>query len=287
MGVEKLFFDALGVNIKIDDNEYFEQLREFAGLLTMYLQEAPKREGRSNNSYKSCFIWENERYTIFLNHTGFVKGMGIFLEVKGYSGCKRIAAFINSLDKVWKWSMTRADVALDFKGKVFESLKEKLVGYARQKNITHLNTQGDWINCVKGRTLYAGSKKSEIQFRLYEKSEEQWEKGNKLYPPNMVRMEVQIRLTKRQRAHVTELTPLNVLSVNRNVSEFYGSLISTAIEPTYIPKTPEKTDLEKINLAIDQYYSIITRLISDVGLVGLLKIFIKRLKLNDAKSKRT
>lgn len=288
MSVEKLFFDALGVNIKIDDSEYFEQFREFATQLNLYLGVPPVREQKSNNSYLKAIVWETEKYSIFLNYSGYTKNMGLFLEVKGYIGSMTVARFINSLDKTWKWSLTRADVALDFKGKtIFDKLKDKLILYSKVKGIEYLNTHGDWINCVKGRTLYSGSKKSDVQFRLYEKSQEQWEKGNASYPEDMVRMEVQIRTTKRQRAHITELTPANVLSINRNVSGFYSELVSTAIEPMYIPKAPVKSDAEKLNYAIDQYYAIMDRIITDVGFKGLLELVIKRFKLNKKKRRQS
>lgn len=284
--IDKLFFDALGVNIKMDDDDYFSQLKEFAKELTFYLNIAPVREGKSHNSYLNSFVWETDHYTLFLNHTGYTKGMGAFLEVKGYSGCKLIAQFFNQL-KVWKWSVTRADVALDFKGKtIFDKLKDKMISYAKVKGIDHLNTHGDWINCVKGRTLYVGSKKSEIQFRLYEKSEEQWEKGNLAYPADMVRLEVQMRPTKRQRIVIKELTPTAVLAINRNVSGLYGELVSTAIEPISVPKQPDKTDIEKLNYAIDQYYNIIDRIRADIGMKGLAVLLLKRLVLRDKLAKK-
>ena len=284
--IDKLFFDALGVNIKVDDDDYFLQLKEFAKELTVYLNVAPSREGKSHNSYLNSYIWETEQYTLFLNHTGYTKGMGMFLEVKGYSGCKLIAQFFNQL-QIWKWSVTRADVALDFRGKtIFGKLKDRMICYAKVKGIDHLNTQGDWINCVRGRTLYVGSKKSEIQFRLYEKSEEQWQKGNAAYPADMVRLEVQIRPTKRQRTVIKELTPTAVLAINRNVSGLYGELVSTAIDPVSVPKQPEKSDIERLNYAVDQYYSIIDRIRADIGIRGLAVLLLKRLALRDKLSKK-
>lgn len=282
MSIDKLFFDALGVNIKIPEDDYTDTLAHFCMELVEFLGFKPTKGTKSHKSYNGCLIWENDHMKVFLNYNGVTPNMGAFIEVKGYYGCKQISSFINGL-QVWKWTLTRADLTLDFNGgkATFERLRHVLLDYADQKGIDHFNNQGDWEKAVRGRTLYVGSSQSDYQIMLYEKSEEQWyQKKNLAYPPNMVRLESTYKPNRHIRHKIKKLDPCYVLAFNRNLSSLYGSICSTAIEHIRVEKVDEKSDEDKLNYAIDQYYAIIARFIQDNGIRKLWKLFVKRIRIN-------
>lgn len=284
VGLENVFFDGLGVNIKIPDDDYSSIFKEFCIELSTFLGFAPTSEGKSHKNYNNALIWDNDIFKIFLNYGGSNSKMGAFLEVKGYDGCNKIADFFNSLD-IWKWTLTRADLTLDYLGgkPTFSYLDNLIMQFASDKNITHVNTQGDWKLEVRGRTLYVGSPNSDYKIILYEKSEEQIiDKGNKDYPEGVVRVEVRYKPNNKIRKNIKRLIPCEVLAFNRNLTDLFGRLCSTAIEHVRVPKVLPKSDLDKINYAVDQYYSILSSFVADYGIKKLIKVVIKRFRTNQA-----
>lgn len=273
--MSRIFFDALSINVKLPDDNYSSPFLELVQDLAVFLKVAPvESEGKCHKSYNSALIYESPTYKIILNYHGCTKGMGAFIEVKGYDGCFWLAKFFNN-QRGWHWSLTRADLTLDFSGgkATFSKLYKDLVSYGKTKGVDHFNVQGDWVDTKRGRTLYVGSKESAYQIRLYEKSEEQWFRvGNKDFPPDIVRVETQYRVPKRIRKHITHLDPVSILAHNRNLAQLYGYLSKSAIDPISIPKPADKSDELKLYHMLEQYHGIIDRLLVYHGYKDLMRM---------------
>lgn len=275
------FFDALGINIKINDEYYAQEIKELFVDFNYYLGVAPTSEARSHRNYHNCMIWETEDFKIFFNYIGTNKNMGCFVETKGYLGC---ISLINFLDcHGWRWSLTRCDIALDFestsKFRAFHNLQLDLMDYAKQKNIENIQTVGDWLYEKKGRTLYIGSKQSATQIRLYEKSKEQFEKGNENFPDNIVRLETQFRPTKLQRKHINSLCPIKILRMNRNLVDLYSKYFNDSIEPIRISRPEKKTAKDSLDYVLNQYKRVIFDYIDEVGYYSAIRYLLKKISI--------
>ena len=84
------------------------------------------------------------------------------------------------------------------------------------------------INRIKsdtGRTLYLGSPKSAIVVRVYEKTREQWAKGNTDYPPGIIRIELQWRPTGDNRRRAMTMSPSEMWGVSPWTTDIARSLL--------------------------------------------------------------
>jgi hypothetical protein len=104
-------------------------------------------------------------------------------------------------------SPSRIDVALDFEEpEMFERLVELLKVEALRRGLT-LNHQGDWIRS-KARTLYVGSRNSELVLRLYEYRDHHG------HGP-AVRLELEVKAKKaHRRSQVAALEPLELFGLS-------------------------------------------------------------------------
>lgn len=278
---EKVFFDALGVNIKIDEddysNEFLTLMREFSAFSSTY----PTTETRVHRNYYLCIIFDTEFYKIFFNYNGTNKGMGVFVEVKGSKGCRMLCEFLSTHN--YRWSLTRADIAMDFQSTLdtnyFDLLMCDLMAYSVVNRIDHVQTVGDWINQKYGRTLYVGSKKSNFQVRLYEKTKEQHEKGNTDYPDNIIRVEVQFRPSSLQKKHINILTPLDVLRVNSKLLKLYSKYTNVSVEPVVLGRPPEKTTKDSLDYALNLYSNKIISYIEEVGYYSAVRYILSKIRL--------
>lgn len=276
---KNVFFDALGINIKLDDDNYSQCVRDLLTDFNYYVGFPPTQERRTHRNYECCIIWECDDFKIFFNYSGFGKNMGAFIEVKGFIGCNTLVNFL--ISHGWRWSLTRSDISIDFSNgkKGFHNLQCDLMDYAKQKNIDSIQTVGDWLYEKKGRTLYVGAKSSNTQIRLYEKSKEQYEKGNLNYPANVNRLEVQFRPTSIQKKHINVLTPLSVLSFNRNLVDLFNKYFSSSISPTPVSTQHHlKSSKDSLDYAIDLYKNKVLDFIDEVGYYQATRYFLKKIK---------
>lgn len=272
-----LFFDALSVTVKTGDNknEILDLLKSFSEETQMY----PVKERSGNAAYSHTIEFENDDGIVMVSYGGAVAGMGVLFETKGMATSSLLADFINWIDS-HHWSLTRADVTLDFKGDdaVFDKVREDLLNHSRRKNVRSFNRAGDWDTLGAGRTQYAGSKDSESRFRLYEKTYEQWNKGNTAFPAEVLRLEWQYR-PKRKKAYINRLEPCFVLSHSKNALAFFSTISALGIEPTKVPKKKPKTDLDVFYHMIDQYNGVIGRLVGEHGIFGVVRMAFSRFKM--------
>lgn len=280
------FFDALGINIKINDDSYVSDVKELMIDFNHYFGFPPISEKRVHRNYQSCIIWECDDFKIFVNYLGFTKNQGVFVEVKGFIGCQSLVNFLMSHG--WRWSLTRADVAIDFlddtknswddtHSPVFHKLQCDLMDYAEQKDIS-VKTVGDWLYQKESRTLYVGTRGSSSMIRLYTKSLEQKAKGNDNYPENVIRLEVEFRPTTLQKKHINVLTPQSILSLNRNLVYLFNKYLDNSISSTPIPVSKKKTNKDSLDYAINLYKNKILDFIDEVGYYQAIKYFLKKIK---------
>lgn len=274
-GIKNLFFDALTVKINLSDDNQTELL-DFIKFFSMELQVAPTETVVGNHSYASAIHYECDEGKVILSFGGATPNMGALIETKGYASCLLVSKIINTMP-VGTWQLTRADVTVDFDGgkKTFRKLHRKLIEYARVNRITAKSQHGDWIDQVGGRTQYIGSKSSEYQFRLYEKSEERWAKGEKDYPADIVRLEWQYR-PKRRKKEIIQLFPDYVLSFSANALGLFKSVLDLSIAPTKSIKKAQRTDWDKIYHGVDQYSNVIDRLVEEHGWRMVIKEIVRR-----------
>lgn len=274
-----LFFDAL--SIRIGENWLQDEMMSFLKGFCEETQSYPIKERNGNGSYSHTIELETEHGIIMLSYGGAVENMGILFETKGQGNCILLADFVNNCIGSYTWSLTRADVTLDFRGgdDDFLKVRDDLIAHSKKKNVKSFPSAGDWVTPQAGRTQYAGSKDSESRFRLYEKSYEQWARGNKDYPADVLRLEWQYR-PKRKKAHINRLEPYHVLSFHKNSMEFMATLAGFAIAPTKTPKPEVKSTEERFYHMMKQYDAVIDQMVAEFGYMGVVKLARKRFIIN-------
>lgn len=280
-----LFFDALSVRVGSD--WAYDDLKEFLKSFCEETQSYPTKERVGNGAYAHTIEFETDYGIIMASYGGAVADMGILFETKGQGNCEMLADFVNNCIGVDTWSLTRADVTIDFKGgdDDFMRVRDELIAYSQVKNVRSFNRAGDWDTPQAGRTQYAGSKDSESRFRLYEKSYEQWKRGNKDYPSDVLRLEWQYR-PKRKKQHINRLEPAHVLSFHKNAMTFMSRLSGIAIAPTKVPKPEPRSDLDIFYHMMKQYDGLLDRLVNEFGYAGLARLARKRYVINGLVRKR-
>lgn len=263
----KLFLDALSVRVVIPqtvESEYsfIKKFDEYCSPLGF--ETSAVMGGLTGYPLHHKIV--NDQQMIIIRFGSNELGMTLHIEGKG-STTSIISQFL--IDNGYKWIITRADIAIDFIGG-FDGLHAICKKYAEDKNVK-TRLQGDWEREIDGRTYYVGSPQSESMLRLYEKSEEQWAKGNKLYPENIVRLEWQFRPDKKKRQHIVSFDPLHLLSFSRNISHLFDSVCAIAVAQTVLPRSERSSDLESFYHMLHQYKNIINNLVSDRGLIRLIR----------------
>lgn len=106
--------------------------------------------------------------------------------------------------------VTRMDSAIDIDSPgEFDRITNALLDYAnnRKPKPLKISMAGDWHN-GKGRTLYIGSRQSQVFLRVYEKGFETAHKlGTEVSRPDWVRIEAEIKPQKEFKAPASVLTP--------------------------------------------------------------------------------
>lgn len=173
--------------------------------------------------------------------------------------------------------VSRADVAYDFSfNRSFDVIAAIIEPIARQRGVS-IKLLGDPAeNCPdfpeearKGRTLYLGSRTSEVRLRLYEKGFERRVSGVKDIDPNLTRLEVVIAPQKAHKAQAATLTPFQMVGFSKWVSGAIEAVIGKhpALIPTNI-KRDTSTDERLVQLT-RQYGRTLIEYIEEKGWKGL------------------
>lgn len=175
--------------------------------------------------------------------------------------------------KLWpNHRVSRVDSAIDWYG---EGAWDELSLLALEVAVKHgvqVQHVGDFLNGVKGRTLYIGSKSSPVFVCLYEKGKQP---GMELMgEPHWVRLEVRVRPKSRAKAQCATITPPEVFGCALWTQELFQRLTGASIARHRVGTQHAPTDDDRAFAAlVHQYGPLILRLCAAKG----SKAFTERL----------
>lgn len=162
--------------------------------------------------------------------------------------------------------VARADVAYDFiEAGGFDrvvALIDPIVRKAKVK-VTFIGDPAP--GQTAGRTMYFGSKDSDVRIRVYEKDLEQIAKGNPNVPAGWVRVELQTRPRKVRKSLAASMTEAELFGLSQ-----WSLKAAEAVLGVTVPYTPDRSMREStteraIRHMIDQYGSAIGRFVEQYG----------------------
>ena len=166
--------------------------------------------------------------------------------------------FSTSGDVYWA---TRIDVCEDISREgYFDTITRLAIEFAKRKG-KKISYQGDWARGIE-RTLYIGSRKSEIMLRIYEK-------GQQLgLDPHHVRYEVEIKpnsKNKERRKELVSMHPGQLLFLGVS-GKFLNYIGWDHMEPYLLESLyKESDDVRARKALVKQYGNIISRWAEDLG----------------------
>lgn len=155
----------------------------------------------------------------------------------------------------------RIDACEDFsQAGLFDDMAAKAIEFAQLRNLK-INQKGDWTR-GKARTLYIGSRTSEVHVRIYEKGQQV---GT---DPNWVRYESEIKPSSRNPARrhlIAKMTPGQLLFHGMS-GKLLNHLGWDHLEPLALPSVYTPTDDERSRRALlKQYGNVISKWAEEVG----------------------
>jgi DNA relaxase NicK len=117
----------------------------------------------------------------------------------------------------------------------------------------------------RGRTLYLGSRSSEVRVRLYEKGFERRGAGVENIDPNLSRLEVVAAPQKAHKAHAATLSPFEMVGLSKWISDAIQAVVGD--HPALIPQNIKRdtTRDERLAQLARQYGRTLREFIDDVG----------------------
>lgn len=169
--------------------------------------------------------------------------------------------------------VSRADAALDFSfPRSFDTIRSIIEPLARERGVSVSFVGDDAENDPdypedkrKGRTLYLGSKDSEIRLTIYEKGFERRAAGMHNIDPNRTRVEVRARPQKERKTIAATLSPFETFGLSKWISGAIAAVIGE--HAPIIPKAPNRdtsTD-ERLAYLARQYGRTLREVIDEVG----------------------
>lgn len=152
---------------------------------------------------------------------------------------------VSVLRSNWPHYVTRVDSALDIMSG-WDHVMPVVLDHARRSKIS-TQVAGDWIDGQRGRTLYVGAPSSRSRIRCYEK-------GIQLgSDPSWVRVELQYRPDRQNRASVARMDPDAVWGTSSVARRVYEALEGVSVDA--VPQEPGRhPDEERAwNALLNQY----------------------------------
>lgn len=169
--------------------------------------------------------------------------------------------------------VTRADACVDFgEPNAFDQMLPSLLGAAERHRVK-VDTRGDHLLRMVGRSVYLGAASSAVQLRQYDKAAELRSKYAhdpvKLaeLPEHRTRVELQVRpQTQAMRAHFATIDPLSVLGSSAWSREVWLAIAGMNLEPLNVGKVWRPSDDDRAYACmLFQYGSLIRRKLADAG----------------------
>jgi hypothetical protein len=164
---------------------------------------------------------------------------------------------------------TRVDSAIDVEGDwdYYADLAQKLAETPR-KGCPAVKTI-DRIKSPTGRTLYLGSRHSAIVVRVYEKSREQWSKGNSNFPAGIIRLELQWRPKDSNRRVAMTVSPSQMWGASPWTTDIAHRILDD-VHVIDRPVAEATTWDRRYNWMTTQAGSIFRQAVSRYGLLAVL-----------------
>jgi len=169
--------------------------------------------------------------------------------------------------------VTRADACEDF-GDVgaFDRIAPHLLTVA-QSNRVRVDTRGDHLLTMEGRTIYLGAPSSATRLRLYDKAAELRAKVAAdpvrlaAVPSHLARLEAQVRpQTREARERFATIEPLEVMGSSRWLRELWRLVASEDLDPVQVGKGYRQSDDQRAySYLLAQYGGLLRRMSVDLG----------------------
>lgn len=190
--------------------------------------------------------------------------------------------------------VSRADVALDYRGQSIEDIRaivEPIARKAKAKVEMYGDPDPSYGN---GRTYYFGSRTSDVMLRVYEKGLEQRAKGVEDSPEDWVRFEGQFRPRKERKAKAARWTPEEFFTMGKWANEAANKV--AGLSGTYRPDESirKNSDEQSFEYLLLQYGPLMKRMAQKRGWAGFVRLLFvslftpaERLKMETEGRKRT
>jgi hypothetical protein len=169
--------------------------------------------------------------------------------------------------------VTRADACEDFgDAGAFDRIAPHLLTVA-QSNRVKLDTRGDHLLTMQGRTIYLGAASSATRLRLYDKGAELRSKFAAdpvrlaAVPEHLARLEAQVRpQTSESKARFATIEPLEVMGSSRWLRELWRLVAALELDPVQVGKGYRQSDDQRAYAyLLSQYGGLLRRMSQDLG----------------------
>lgn len=169
--------------------------------------------------------------------------------------------------------VTRADAREDFgDAGAFDRILPELLEVAKGHRVK-VDTRGDHLLTMQGRTVYLGAPSSACRQRLYDKAAELRAKFAAdpvrlaQVPEHLARLEAQVRpQTQEARLAFATIEPLAVMGSSAWLREVWRRVAGLELEPVQVGKAWRQADDERAySYCLAQYGGMLKRLCEDLG----------------------
>lgn len=171
-----------------------------------------------------------------------------------------------------KHRVTRADACIDYgEPGAYDRLQELALGVAKERGIK-VNTAGDHLLTLEGRTLYLGAPTSHTRLRLYDKAAElrqklRWSVKRLTVPDELARLECQVRpQTPLAKVAASQCSPIELMGSSAWMRELMLRVGGLELAPFEAGRPWRQADDERAYGALlAQYGGLLQRVCVDLG----------------------
>lgn len=221
---------------------------------------------KGRNGYALCAVVEVDGHVLARVFYRCKRVEEVHVEITG-AACDDV---VPVLREVWPdHRVSRVDSAVDFAAE-FEQLDKVVLAFAEARGLKHR-----WFaNSDGGATRYLGARSSEVQMRVYKKTEElraRYPHQAHEVPDGIVRVEITVRPNSKTKGRVSTMTPDEIFGLSKWGQAFAAEFLGIEAErvPTHFR---EVTDWNRLvtHLAY-QYGPAIQRRAAEVGPAEVLE----------------
>jgi hypothetical protein len=171
-----------------------------------------------------------------------------------------------------KHRVTRADACIDYSEPgAYDRLQDLALGVAKEKGIK-VNTAGDHLLTLEGRTLYLGAPTSHTRLRLYDKAAElrqklRWSPKRVTVPDELARLECQVRpQTPGAKYLAARASPIELMGSSAWMRELMLRVGGLELAPFEAGRPWRQADDDRAYGALlAQYGGLLKRVCADLG----------------------